>query len=151
MAVEVRRAVTDDSGLLLDLIHAHAEFERNDAPISLAALQALLAAPDPPTTIFVVAEGNGPIAYAAVTMDYSLWRASYWVHLDCLFVSSSRRSRRIGAQLLQHIVLWSKDRGADRLEWQTPVWNEEAIRFYEREGAACAIKNRFWIGLCRPA
>ncbi|WP_420710438.1 GNAT family N-acetyltransferase [Asticcacaulis sp. SL142] len=66
-----------------------------------------------------------------------------WAHLDCLYVETQARSQGAGASLLHHAKATAQRLGADRLEWQTPEWNERAIAFYIREGASGQAKMRF--------
>ena len=33
--------------------------------------------------------------------------------------------------------------GCEAMQWQTPVWNEGAIRFYDRLGATRLAKQRY--------
>ena len=83
------------------------------------------------------------VGYAAVTFEWSLWRARTYGHLDCLFVAERARGRGLGSKLLEAAIGLVSTEGADRVEWQTPAWNEDAIRFYLRHGAESADKKRF--------
>jgi len=142
VTVRIRAAQTRDAMPLLRLVHDHAAFERAAATLTLAELTRLLV--DPAPLRLTVAESEaGLLGYSAMTFDYSLWRGHHWAHLDCLFVRATDRDRGIGRQLLAHAFAQAVAAGADRLEWQTPDWNEAAIRFYCREGAACVTKKRF--------
>jgi ribosomal protein S18 acetylase RimI-like enzyme len=37
----------------------------------------------------------------------------------------------------------ARAQGCEALQWQTPVWNEGAIRFYDRLGATRLAKQRY--------
>ncbi|WJH38222.1 GNAT family N-acetyltransferase (plasmid) [Aliirhizobium terrae] len=76
----------------------------------------------------LIGQSGGPTAYA---------------HLDCLFVSAAHRRGGIGRKLLTDTKTVALLEGVDRMEWQTPVWNEQAIRFYRRERADSQNKSRF--------
>jgi uncharacterized protein YneR len=41
----------------------------------------------------------------------------------------------------------AKEKGCVNVQWQTPVFNEKAIRFYERIGGKALDKKRFSIGI----
>ncbi len=146
MSFEIRRAAPQDARALLALIHAHAEFERTRASIGERQLGELLASVHAPVRVWV-ASAPDLLGYVALTTDFSLWRGRYWAHLDCLFVSDACRGAGIGRALLAHAHGAARAGGADRLEWQTPAWNERAIRFYKREGAIAAAKTRFSVPL----
>ncbi|MDE2404535.1 MAG: GNAT family N-acetyltransferase [Sphingomonadales bacterium] len=143
----IRPASTGDGEELLALIHAHAAFEQSCATITSKELAALLAAPSPRTTLLVAAAPGHLLGYAALTTDFSLWRARYWAHLDCLFVHAEHRGQSVGRRLLTAAAELARSRGADRLEWQTPEWNTPAIHFYRSCGAAGIAKVRFTLPL----
>jgi GNAT superfamily N-acetyltransferase len=143
VTVRLRVALPGDAADLLQLIQAHAVFERSAASLTLGALQTILAAEAAPVHLLVAEEQGMLLGYAAITFDWSLWRAQRFGHLDCLFVAEAARGSGIGKRLLDEAVRFAGTKGADRLEWQTPDWNEDATRFYIREGALCAAKTRF--------
>jgi GNAT superfamily N-acetyltransferase len=129
--VGVRTAQMQDADQLLELIHAHAQYERSQASINLPQLQQLLAQAGP-LTIIVLTIAHQVIGFAALTFDYSLWRAEKYAHLDCLFVDAKWRAKGLGKLLFQATVNAAFREDVLQLEWQTPSWNIEAIRFYER-------------------
>jgi GNAT superfamily N-acetyltransferase len=143
----IRQADRADLTPLLALIRAHAEFEQSKAAIDERELGRILAMRRPPVRIFIASAAEEILAYAALTTDYSLWRGRKWTHLDCLFVRADARGLGIGAKLLHHAVKLSRRSASDRLEWQTPDWNQRAIVFYHREGATSSAKMRFTIDL----
>ena len=150
MHLRIRRARSADCAALLALVREHATFERSAATIVEPELARILAMRRPPVRIFIAANGDGLIAYAALTIAYALWRGRRWAHLDCLFVKADARGGGVGAALLHHVIGVSRDFGADRVEWQTPDWNERAIAFYRREGARGLNKMRFRLDVSAP-
>lgn len=143
MTILVRDARLADAAPLLDLIRQHAAFEQASAYVSESDLADLLADEKAPTHLIVAQEDGELIGYAALTFDYALWSASRFAHLDCLFVCAGTRGRGIGKRLFEHACLMADRADVQRIEWQTPVWNTEAIRFYEREGGTGLPKMRF--------
>jgi GNAT superfamily N-acetyltransferase len=128
---------------LLSLIREHGEYERSVATISKAQLDHILEMHDAPVDIIVAEVGDALVGFAAITIDFSLWRAHRWAHLDCLFVKEDHRGFRIGQQLFQHMAALAHKKGADQLEWQTPDWNSDAIRFYRHQNTFDTVKVRF--------
>lgn len=147
MEFRIRPATPADRDALFDLICDHARFEHAKATLTREVLDAALRSPSPPVKIFVAAKQNDLLGYAALTHDYSLWRGRRWAHLDCLFVREGCRGMSIGGELLGVVTGCARDWGADRLEWQTPSWNEWAIAFYKRQNAEGLPKMRFGIAL----
>ena len=147
----IRHAVPQDCNALLGLITEHARFEQADATLTAGELQAILASDAPPVTILVAVTGSDLVGYAAITFDFALWRARRWAHLDCLFLSDGDRGQGLGATLLGAAADHALACGADRMEWQTPAWNERAIAFYRRSGSIGSAKIRFTLSTGRPA
>jgi GNAT superfamily N-acetyltransferase len=142
----IRRARPEDGTQLLPLIQAHAAFERSAATLRADVLDDLLRQPDPPTYLFVA--GTGDIAgYAALTFDYALWHGARTGNLDCLFVAGVSRRLGIGSRLLAFTARFAQESGAVWLEWQTPRWNSDAVKFYLQSGAHTLEKERFRLPL----
>lgn len=142
MTFIVRAAAFDDVVQLHGLVRKHAAFERNAASLTVSDLEAIVAGNAPPIRLLVAEREGVLLGYAAVTFDWSLWRARRYGHLDCLFVAEDARGKGVGAKLLDQVARLATSKGADRLEWQTPAWNEDALRFYLRHGAEIADKKR---------
>lgn len=143
MSVAVRHAVPHDCSALFALIGEHARFEHGEATLTACEPLSILASGVPPVTIFVAANGEELLGFAALTIDFALWRARRWAHLDCLFVREDARGLGLGTKLLRAAVDHALTCGAGRMEWQTPAWNERAITFYRRACALDAAKVRF--------
>lgn len=142
-STQIRRAQVGDERALHLLVREHAQYERGSASIDLQEIERLVADPKAPVVLLVADEGAGPIGFAAVTFDYAFWRGRMFAYLDCLFVTESHRGKAIGQALFDAACANARSRDADSLEWQTPIWNAGAIRFYTRQGAEKAEKMRF--------
>lgn len=139
----VRTALLADVSALRDLIQQHAAFEQATAHVSEDDIALVLDAREPPTHLIVTEERGELTGYAALTFDYALWSACHFAYLDCLFVCANARGRGLGKLLFDHACRMANEAGAQRIEWQTPAWNADATRFYEREGGIGKIKMRF--------
>lgn len=147
MTILVRDACLADVEPLLDLIGQHAAFEKTRASVTGPTLAALIAAEAAPMRLFVAVEDARLAGYAALGFDYGLWHGARHAHLDCLFVAADFRGMGLGRRLLAQAVDIARRAGVARIEWQTPAWNEDAIRFYRREGAEAVAKMRFSLPL----
>ncbi|MEA5457258.1 GNAT family N-acetyltransferase [Sinomonas sp. JGH33] len=99
--------------------------------------------------LFVAVAGSKPVGYAAVTYDVGTWNAATYAHLDCLYVVGDYRGVGTGRRLFGAVVQHSRDLGHSELQWQTPAWNDGAIRFYRRLSPAEQAKQRFTLDLDR--
>lgn len=143
VASEVRRALPADAESLLPLIREHAAFERSVATCTAEALRAAVSGDLPRLLAWLAEQDSEPVGYAAATVDFSTWSGQPYLHLDCLFVGPHHRGLGIGAELLRMVRSYAASHGITELQWQTPDWNEDARRFYVREGASAARKMRF--------
>jgi GNAT superfamily N-acetyltransferase len=140
----IRPAREADLDALLVLCAEHAEYERAsfDAEAARRNLGRFVFS-DTPRAWCVIVEIEGALAgYATYSLEFSTWRAAEFVHMDCLFVRASHRDRGLGSQLMQAVIDAARERGT-WLEWQTPSWNADAIRFYDRLGATRSDKVRY--------
>lgn len=142
----IRRALPEDAHDLLPLIQDHAAFEGGMVSLAVETLQELLEQSEPVSRIWL-AENVGPVGYAALTFDYALWSGERFAHLDCMFVNPVHRGCGIGRALFDAIVDAARLAGVTRLEWQTPLWNEDGRQFHARMGAVSSPKHRFCYGL----
>ncbi|MGW2277810.1 N-acetyltransferase family protein [Streptomyces sp. NPDC001770] len=141
----IRPATEADLPAIADLCAAHAAFERaGDVPADLAGrLKPVLFSAHPRAWCLVVDHGDELIGYATCSREFSTWQATDYVHLDCLFVTEQYRGEGWGNALLRAVRNAAATRGAAQVQWQTPDWNTDAIRFYRRMGARAQPKVRF--------
>lgn len=149
--IELRRARREDVPGLVQLCTEHARYER--APFcedgQAERLDGALFGASPKLLAWVMTDVQGPQGFAAADVQYSTWRARPFLHLDCLYLRPAWRGHGWGARLLTAVRDEAVRLGCDRLEWQTPPWNERAIAFYERLGAQAVPKTRFALDLER--
>ncbi|MFJ9774362.1 GNAT family N-acetyltransferase [Kitasatospora sp. NPDC101157] len=141
----IRPATAADLPAVALLCAAHAAFERAEpVPADLAVhLEPLLFSAHPRAWCLVVERGGELIGYASYSREFSTWQAADHIHLDCLFVSEAHRGEGWGRALLTAVRDAAAALGAAELQWQTPDWNTDAVRFYRRAGARSRAKVRF--------
>lgn len=150
MSVSIRLAKQADMPRVLELIEAHANYERSD-PVKATAerLGELMIDGDAATCLVAIdgAHDGRVVGYATASKEFSTWDAAHYLHMDTLFVDEAVRGQRIGQQLFDAVVQLGADTGCHHVQWQTPDWNADAIRFYERAGATSTSKLRFTLAL----
>ncbi|MBC9711294.1 GNAT family N-acetyltransferase [Streptomyces sp. TRM66268-LWL] len=146
-AARVRRAAVGDLPAIVRLVGEHAEYEKAPAPPEGLAgrLERLLFGSDAPRLrCFVAESGSGEVVgYATCAPEVSTWDGAEYLHMDCLFLRDGQRGLGLGPRLVQAVVDEARALGCDHVQWQTPVWNVDAVRFYERIGARATEKLRF--------
>ena len=146
--LQVRQAVAGDIPVLLALMDSHARYEGAE-PITAAARARFpgLLADQSDNWIYVLVSGEEVVGYAAFNLATSTWRSARYLHMDCLYIDETCRGLGGGLMLVKEGEALARTLGITTLEWQTPVDNEGAIRFYERCGATAKPKLRFTMAI----
>lgn len=132
---------------LIQLCAKHAAHEQcdYDATDKSDLLKNVLLCPSPCITCWIVEIKNTVAGYATFTFDFSTWSARRFLHLDCLYLEEIYRGFGIGEAIMKKIIEVAKAKDCVNVQWQTPDFNEKAIRFYKRIGATYLSKKRFSI------
>ncbi|MFD3803965.1 GNAT family N-acetyltransferase [Streptomyces sp. NPDC058611] len=142
----VRRARPADLPRLVELVHEHVAYERAaPRPPGLAErLGPLLFAEGARLWVLLAGTPGGEVAgYAACSAEFAFWDARSYLHMDCLYLAEDARGHGLGAALMDGVAGLADELGLDEVQWQTPEWNEGAVRFYDRLGATGAPKRRY--------
>lgn len=74
------------------------------------------------------------VGFGSLTLKNNLWQAGYLGHVDELVVDSQYRSRGIGTQLLDQLIVLARNLGCRRMELDSAFHRKHAHQFYERHG-----------------
>lgn len=148
MSNGIRWAMPEDMDELVRLCTEHAAYERSsfDPAGKEEALAQMLFAPDARLKCLVAEEDARLIGYATFSVEVSTWDADRYMHMDCLFLRPEARNKGIGRALMRRIAQEARDQGLIRMQWQTPSFNVDAIRFYDRLGPEKKEKYRMFLG-----
>ena len=151
----IRDARRDDVGLIFGWILELAEYEHGRDQVAGTAelLEDALFGPAPSAEA-VIAEARSdperdsvyptgefevvwrPAGFALFHQTFSTWECRPGIWLEDLYVPPAHRRSGVGGALLAHIAKITLARGHTRLEWAALDWNEPALRFYAKVGAA---------------
>jgi ribosomal protein S18 acetylase RimI-like enzyme len=147
MNYKIRRATPVDIDEIINLCEEHAVFEGTTYWKNGKAerLSEFLFNDNPRLQCLIAENGDGIVGYATYSFEISTWDAGYFTHMDCLYLRSSARGIGIGEALVKEIAKQTRANGLCQLQWQTPISNERAIKFYYRLGANSKEKLRFYI------
>jgi len=142
----IRKCEERDLDTLVQMCSHHAAYERADYQPEgkLEALQKALFVEQARLFCLVVENQNRLVGYASYTFDFSTWDAAFYLYLDCLYLEPEARGFGIGAQMMLRLQEIAKGQNCVNMQWQTPNFNERAIRFYSRLGAKAKEKARFF-------
>lgn len=146
----VRRARVGDLPRLVELMREHIAYEKSaPRPPGLAErLGPQLFAEDARMWVLLAGTPDGDVAgYAACSAEFSFWDAHHYLHLDCLYLAEDARGHGLGAALMDGVRELARELGLGQVQWQTPDWNEGAIRFYDRLGATGLSKRRYGLSV----
>jgi len=133
----IRPAVPEDAGLVFDLVHELAVYERLEADVDATPEMIAGALFGPAPRVFCdIAEWHGqPAGFALWFYNFSTFRGRHGIYLEDLFVRPAQRGHGLGKALLAHLARRCVTENLARLEWSVLDWNTPSIDFYKAQGA----------------
>ncbi|CAN5582163.1 GNAT family N-acetyltransferase [soil metagenome] len=141
----IRKATPADAPVLLDLIVAHADYEKENFPTEgkLEALKKCLATtPQPFECILVVTDGEVR-GYCNYLVQYDSWACAPHMLLDALYLKPELRGQGIGMEIMNLVKEAAHAAECKTVRWQTPVFNEMGINFYKKLNTISGTKMFF--------
>lgn len=137
MSLIIRRARSDEAGLVLSLVRELAEYEKllHEVEATEADIGEALFGRN--ARLFCdIAEWNGDVAgFAVWFVNFSTFSGRSGIYLEDLFVRPAQRGKGIGKALLSHLARECVANGWSRLQWAVLDWNTPSIDFYKSLGA----------------
>ena len=135
--VEITPATERDALLILEMIHALAEYEQLAGAVRAteATIRSSLFGPQPAAEVLVARVGGDPAGFALFFHNYSTFLAQRGLYLEDLFVKPQYRGNGVGRALLERLAVIAVERDCGRFEWSVLDWNAPAIGFYKKLGA----------------
>lgn len=139
----------DDIPAVVDLCQKHADYEKASFdPIGKEQkLRDALFGKRPQLFCLVVEIDGAVVGYASYTFDFSTWDAVTFMYMDCLYLEEKARGFGIGEALIEKLKQIATAKNCINIQWQTPEFNERAIKFYHRIGGIGKDKVRFSLNL----
>jgi GNAT superfamily N-acetyltransferase len=130
----VRRATVDDAAVLARMLwdfNTEFETETDDADVLQARFARLLPLPE---VVAVIAEDDGPVGFALLTLRPAIWFDGPVAQLEELYVVPALRDRGIGTRILDLARQVVRDAGAPEMHINVDEVDTDTRRFYERHG-----------------
>lgn len=134
----LRPATEGDLDVIIELIHALADYEREPDAVRLdrETLRTHLFGPRPYAEVILAETPGGASAgFALFFHNFSTWEGRPGIYLEDLFVRPELRGHGYGKALLTELARLAVERECARLEWAVLDWNEPSIQFYKALGA----------------
>ena len=149
MEYVIRECIEKDLPELVELCGKHAAFEQAnyDSTGKESLLKKALFSDRPKLFCSVIESSSKLQGYFSYTFGYSTWDAQTFLYLDCLYLEPEVRGHRIGEIVFDKLREIAKDNDCVNIQWQTPIFNERAIKFYNRIGGTGKEKVRFFIDI----
>ncbi len=134
----IRAATEADVQLVFDLICELATYEklRHEVVGTPEILRASLFDRGDAEALIVEDEGGEAVGYAIFYTTFSTFECRSGIWLEDLYVRPEKRQGGIGLRVMEHLAGLALERGHRRLEWVALDWNEPALNFYAKLGAA---------------
>lgn len=145
----IRKCEEKDLTELVELCRKHSEFEQAyyNSTGKEALLKKSIFSERPKLYCSVIESNNKLKGYFSYTFDFSTWDAQTFLYLDCLFLVPEFRGMGIGEIVFEKLKEIAKQNDCVNIQWQTPIFNERAIKFYNRIGGTGKDKVRFFINI----
>lgn len=136
--MRIRSGRPSDAPQLLALIKGLAAYERlsDQVVAEEAGLLRNLFGERAVAETLIAEDQRQVVGFALFFPTFSTFLARPGIYLEDLFVLPDRRGQGIGRALLTEVARIADRRGCGRLEWSVLDWNQDAIGFYRRLGAA---------------
>jgi GNAT superfamily N-acetyltransferase len=137
-AATLRPASAADVPAIVGLIRELAVFEQLEhlVVVTPESLLPQLFGPRPSAEALVGEVGGQVVAFALFFTNFSTFLGKPGLYLEDLYVQPAHRGNGLGKALLQRLGALAVERGCGRFEWSVLDWNESAIGFYRKMGAA---------------
>ena len=135
--LKIRPATRKDAALIVELIRALAEYEREPQAAVVTKRDILRDGfgRNPRFHCVIALWDKKPVGFALWFYNYSTWQGRAGVYLEDLFVYPEFRGKGIGKALLVHLAKIAMKQKCGRYVWQVLDWNTPSIKFYELLGA----------------
>jgi GNAT superfamily N-acetyltransferase len=142
--LSIQEATEQDVPVILQFIRELAIYERARDRVTATeeVLRATLFGPKPYAKAIIGYDGEEPVAFAIYFFSYSSFSGEPNLYVEDIFVRAADRGLGRGREMFTFLARRASEHGCGRMEWSVLDWNEAAIAFYRKLGAA---PERRWI------
>ncbi len=137
MEIKIRRALREDCARMMELVKELAAFEKEPDAV-VATLEHFTESGFGPNPVWwgFVADVDGKVeGFANYYIRYSTWKGQR-LYLEDLVVTEAMRGKGVGKMLFDTLLEETRQKNFSGMVWQVLDWNEPAINFYKKYGAA---------------
>ncbi len=136
--IHIDPAAEHDVPLILSFIKQFADYVHSSQEVTVSedSLREALFGSKQYAEVILARLDDLPVGFAIFFHNFSTFLGKPGIYLEDLFVLPEFRSQGIGKALLIYLARLAVERDCGRFEWAVLDWNESAIEFYKRLGAA---------------
>ena len=134
----IRPARPGDETHIVRFIRDLARYENleHEVDLSESRLTEHLFGDSPVCSSLLIEHEGTPVGFALFFTSYSTFWCKPCLFLEDIYVDPEFRGHGYGLRLLKAVAAEAIERDCPRLDWHVLDWNQLAIDFYERQGAA---------------
>ena len=135
---EIRPATVADAAVILSFVKKLADYEKlaHEVVATEVSVRETLFGQRLIGEVAIGYFEEKPIGFVLFFHNYSTFLGRPGLYIEDLFVDEMFRRRGFGRALLLYVARLAGERKCGRLEWAVLDWNEPAINFYKKLGAA---------------
>lgn len=136
--LNIQEATEQDVPVILQFIRELAVYERSVGRVTASeeVLRATLFGPKPFAKAIIGLDRDEPVAFAIYYFSYSSFSGQPNLYVEDIFVRPGDRGLGLGRAMFTFLARRASELGCGRMEWSVLNWNESAIAFYRKLGAA---------------
>lgn len=144
MNLQIECAKETNVPQIIEMIREFAEFEKLSefCEVTEENLRDAMFSKNPCVEGLMAFDGDEPIGYALFYENFASFRGQRGLYLEDLYVKSEYRGRKIGEAFLRKLAQIAASRNFRRIDFMVLDWNEPAIEFYKKLGAAMDESER---------
>jgi GNAT superfamily N-acetyltransferase len=135
---QIKLAEPDDTPLILSFIKELAAYENlsHEVVADEATLRQSLFGERRIAEVIIGLFEEKPIGFALYFHNFSTFLGKPGIYIEDIYVKPEMRGRGIGSLMFAYLAKLARERNCGRLEWWVLDWNQPAIDFYKKLGAA---------------
>jgi len=136
--LRIEEATKEDVPTILAFIRELAKYERAVDRVTATeeVLGATLFGPGPYAKAIIAYQDDEAVAFAIYFFSYSSFSGEPSLYVEDIFVRPAARGLGLGKEMFTFLARRASEHGCGRMEWSVLNWNEAAIAFYRKLGAA---------------
>ena len=135
---QIKLAEPDDTSLILSFIKELAAYENlsHEVVADEATLRQSLFGERRVAEVIIGLFEDKPVGFALYFHNFSTFLGEPGIYIEDIYIKPEMRGRGIGSIMFSYLAKLARERNCGRLEWWVLDWNQPAIDFYKKLGAA---------------